>query len=92
MSTPKIYRSDLQAFVPQFLAYCFASEGILQPLHGRERPRSWTAGQWRFPSGERFVPGLRIVMPQPVHLVQTGHLALRVIRVPLLDVCFVRRD
>ena len=37
VSTPKIYRSDLQAFVPQLLADGFACKRILQPLHGRER-------------------------------------------------------
>jgi hypothetical protein len=76
LSTPEIYRSDLQAFVPQLLAHSFASKRVLQALHGREGPRSGTAGQRRFPSSERFVPCLRIVMPQPVHLTQTGHLAL----------------
>jgi hypothetical protein len=78
--------------MPQLLAYGFACKRILQPLRGRERPRRRAASQRRLPSGERFVPGLRIVVPQPVHLVQTGHLALPVICVPLLDVCFVRRD
>jgi hypothetical protein len=32
VSTPEIYRSDLQAFMPEFLAYGFASKRILQPL------------------------------------------------------------
>lgn len=70
----------------QFLAYGLASERILQALHGRERPRNRTACRRRFPAGERVVPGLRVVMSQPVHVIQAGHSALCVVGMPLLNV------
>lgn len=78
--------------MPQFLAYGLASERILQALHGRARLRNRATVRRRVPTGERFVSGLCVVMSQPAHVVKAGHSALRGIRVPLLNVCFVRRD
>ena len=43
----------------------------------------------RLPAHQGFVAGLRIRMPQSVHVLQPRNLALPIVDVALLDVCFV---
>ena len=76
----------------EFAAERLASDGILRVLLGREHPRNRSAGRRRLPTGQRLIAGLRIVVPQAVHVAQARRLALSVVGMALLYVGFVCWD
>jgi hypothetical protein len=78
--------------VAEFAADGLASDDILRALRGGEHSRNRATGGWRLPARQRLIPGLRIVVPEPVHVAQTGRLSLPIVGMALLDVGFVCRD
>jgi hypothetical protein len=60
----------------EFAAERLASNGVLRALLGREHPRNRTAGRRRLPTCQRLIAGLRVVVPQTVHVAQARRLHL----------------
>lgn len=86
---PEIDGRDLESLVAQFVANDLACVAILYALFRSQHLCTWTTGCRSLPAGKCFVSRLRILVPQPMHAMQTRSLTLTVVCVLLLDVAFV---